>query len=52
MKRDDTAHQGELALKGDHEGERAGKRADVRTGLMGTLDRLNDRYGRGTLMVS
>ena len=49
---DDTVHQGELALEGDHEGERAGERACERTVLMGTLDKLNDRYGRGTLMVA
>ena len=53
---DDAVHQGELALEGDYEGDRVGEcaveRACERTVLMGTLDKLNDRYGRGTLMVA
>lgn len=40
----DTIHQGELDLEGDH--------ANERSQLMGTLDRLNDRYGRGTLKIA
>jgi DNA polymerase V len=40
----DTVHQGELALEAD--------KAVDRSALMGTLDKLNDRFGRGTLKVA
>ena len=40
----DTVQQGELALESDD--------AEDRSALMGTLDKLNDRYGRGRLKVA
>jgi len=40
----DTVHQGELALDADE--------AVDRSALMGALDKLNDRFGRGTLKVA
>jgi DNA polymerase V len=40
----DTVHQGELALEADE--------VEDRSALMGALDKLNARYGRGTLKVA
>ena len=40
----ESRHQGELALGNDE--------AEDRSALMGTLDKLNDRYGRGTLKLA
>ena len=41
----DNVYQGELALEGDAS-------SPHRLALMGTLDRLNDRFGRGTLKLA
>ena len=42
--RADPVHQGELVLQHEDAGERQT--------LMGTLDRLNDEFGRGTLLLA